>query len=299
VNPQKLHENETDICTELVQHLLETQFPELAHQPLDLLAAGGTENVLYRLGTDFLLRLPRTDSSVAPLEKDSTWLGYVAPHLPLEIPKQIALGKPNEAYPFVWGVYQWLEGRDLFTAPAQDLHALAHDLAGFIKAMQRIPIPPNPPPSRGTPLLSEDLDVRQSMALLPEEFQPRVLENIWAAAVALPVWDGTPVWSHGDMHGANLLARDGKLSAVIDFGALGVGDAVYDYATAWQVLNAPSRAEFRTLLGLEDVVWWRARGKALRSAVLAYPYYKDTNPVLTGIAVHSIQQILLDYQGEQ
>jgi aminoglycoside phosphotransferase (APT) family kinase protein len=172
-------------------------------------------------------------------------------------------------------------------------------LAGFIQAMQRIPIPPNPPPSRARPLFHNDAVVRENLALLPQEFKPQILENIWAEAVALPVWDGEPVWSHGDLHGANLLARDGKLSAVIDFGALGVGDPMFDDALAWWVLDVPSRAEFRRLLGVDDVAWSRARGQAVCGAALAYPYYKDTNPVLTGIAVHSMQQILLDVQEEQ
>jgi aminoglycoside phosphotransferase (APT) family kinase protein len=298
MNPQKLHQNEPDISPDLVQHLIKTQFPDLANQPLRLLAAGGTENVLYRLGTDFLLRFPRMDWAVAPLEKDSTWLGYVAPHLPLEIPTQIALGKPSAAYSFPWGVYKWLEGQDLFSTPTQDLYRLAHDLAGFIKAMQQIPIPQNPPPSRAKPLFYNDEAVRENLALLPQEFKPHILENIWRDAVALPIWDGTPVWSHGDLHGANLLARDGKISAVIDFGTLGVGDPRFDYALAWWVLDAPSRAEFRRLLGVDDVTWSRARGQAVCGAALAYPYYKDTNPVLTGIAAHSMQQILLDHQGE-
>ena len=106
------------------------------------------------------------------------------------------------------------------------------------------------------------------------------------------------MWSHGDLHSANLIGTNNKLSAVIDFGALGVGDPVYDYAAAWQVLDVPSRVVFRALLRLDDATWQRARGKALRSAVLAYPYYKNTNSVLTGIAVHTIRQILLEeYHG--
>jgi aminoglycoside phosphotransferase (APT) family kinase protein len=294
MNPQKFHPDEPDISQEIVQQLLATQFPHLANQPLRLLAAGGTENVLYRLGSDFLLRLPRAEWAVAPLEKDRAWLSYVAPHLLLETPVQVALGKPSAAYPFVWGVYKWLEGQDLFTAPLADLQTLAHDLAGFIQAMQRIPIPQNPPPSRAKPLFLNDAAVRENLALLPEEFQPQILEQIWAAAVALPNWDGIPVWSHGDLHGANLLGRGGRLCAVLDFGALGVGDPRFDYAAAWWVVDAPSRAEFRQLLNVDEFSWQRARGQAICGAALAYPYYKDTNPVLTGIAAYSIRQILLD-----
>jgi aminoglycoside phosphotransferase (APT) family kinase protein len=291
----KLHNNEIDIDVKLVQHLIQTQFPDWADLPIKLLQAGGTENVLYRLGEHLVIRLPRIPEAVAPLEKDTTWLTMLAPHLPLEIPKQLALGQPSSAFPFPWGVYQWLEGTDLFSRPLLNLNQLALDLTGFILALQQIKTPVSSPPSRGIPLHLEDTAVRESIALLPTEFQPKILEKIWQKALSAPLWNGTPVWSHGDLHGANLLGQNNKLSAVIDFGALGVGDPVYDYASAWQVLDAPSRGLFRDILELDDSTWLQACAKALRSAALAYPYYLQTNPVLTGIARYSIEQILLDF----
>jgi aminoglycoside phosphotransferase (APT) family kinase protein len=290
----KLHNNEIDIDVKLVQHLIQTQFPHWADLPIGLFEAGGTENVLYRLGEHLVIRLPRIPEAVAPLEKDTTWLTMIAPHVPLGIPKQLALGQVSPAFPFPWGLYQWLEGTDLFTNPVANFEQLALDLAGFIKALQQIKIPISPPPSRGIPLHLEDTAVRESIALLPDEFQSKILEKIWQNALNAPLWNGTPVWSHGDLHGANLLCQNGRLSAVIDFGALGVGDPVFDYASAWQVLDAPSRGLFRDILELDDTTWLRACAKALRSAALAYPYYLHTNPVLTGIARYSIEQILLD-----
>ena len=294
--PEKLHTNEVTINISIVQHLLETQFPRWADLPIFLLSAGGTENVLYRLGEHLVMRLPRITDAVAPLEKDTKWLSVLAPHLPLEIPQQLAVGQPCAQYPFAWGVYQWLEGTDVQAKPLLNFDQLALDLAGFILALQKIKIPASAPLSRGLPLYFEDAAVRQSMALLPAEFQPEILEQIWTKAVAAPLWNGKPVWSHGDLHGANLLGQNGKLSAVIDFGGLGVGDPVFDYASAWQVLDVSSRAIFREALQLDEVTWLRACGKALRSAALAYPYYLRTNSVLTGIARYSIQQILLDHQ---
>lgn len=291
----KLHPNEVNISLNLVQHLLETQFPHWANLPLHLLEAGGTENVLCRLGETLLVRLPRIDWAVAPLAKDELWLPFVAPHLPLQIPKQLARGVPSETYPFIWGVYAWLEGKDLFNAPLENKETLALDLVNLIQALQRIPIPANPPPARGKPFTDEDAAVRENLALLPSHFQPALLEQIWQQALDAPVWTGVPVWSHGDLHGANLLGQDGRLSAVLDFGALGVGDPIYDYASAWMLLNQPARAVFRAALGLDDATWMRSIGVALRCAAFAYPYYVNTNPVLTSIATHSIQQILLDH----
>jgi aminoglycoside phosphotransferase (APT) family kinase protein len=274
--------------------LIQTQFPDWADLPIKLLQAGGTENVLYRLGEHLVIRLPRIPEAVAPLEKDATWLLFVAPHLPLQIPQLLARGMPSESYPFIWGVYAWLEGTDLFNAPLENQTTLALDLVNFIQALQRIPIPEAPPPARGKSFVHDNAEVRQNLALLPSEFQPALLEQIWQQALAAPAWAGMPVWSHGDLHGANLLGQHGRLSAVLDFGALGVGDPIYDYASAWMLLSQPTRALFRDTLGLDDATWVRSAGVALRFAAFAYPYYLHTNPVLTGIARYSIEQILLD-----
>ncbi len=292
---EKLHTDEVDISLHLVQQLLETQYPQWADLPIKLLSAGGTENVLYRLGDTFLLRLPRVDWAVAPLEKDALWLSIVATYLPVKIPELLARGVPSKAYPFPWGVYAWLEGQDLFNAPLENQEALALDLVNLIQALQCIPIPANPPPARGKPFADEDVGVRENLALLPAKFQPEILGQIWQKVLLAPAWNGRLVWSHGDLHGANLLGQQGYLSAVLDFGALGVGDPIFDYASAWMLLDQAARGIFRDALELDNATWLRSAGVALRGAAFAYPYYVNTNPVLTGIATHSIQQILLDH----
>jgi aminoglycoside phosphotransferase (APT) family kinase protein len=89
------------------------------------------------------------------------------------------------------------------------------------------------------------------------------------------------VWIHGDLDSRNLLALDGRLSAVIDWGSLGVGDPACDVMVAWKVLSADSRDIFRTALSIDDATWARGRGWALSQALGALSYYTlETNPVL-------------------
>ena len=58
-------------------------------------------------------------------------------------------------------------------------------------------------------------------------------------------WDRDPVWFHGDVAVGNLLVRDGRLAAVLDFGSSGVGDPACDLVIAWTLPLRPSRARFR------------------------------------------------------
>jgi aminoglycoside phosphotransferase (APT) family kinase protein len=111
----------------------------------------------------------------------------------------------------------------------------------------------------------------------------------WQESLDAPPWDGPEVWLHGDLMPGNLLVVNGRLSAVIDFGCLNVGDPACDLQPAWNLFHGASRLGFRAELAVDDASWLRGRGWALFQAVMALPYYRDTNPgmvrpgvVLTG-----------------
>ena len=116
----------------------------------------------------------------------------------------------------------------------------------------------------------------------------------WEDALRQPEWDGPPVWVHWDLHAENLLALDGRLSAVIDWGCLGAGDPACDVMAAWLFLSADTRDAFRAELEVDEATWARARGGALSVGVIALPYYVETNPVFAAVARHAIDEVLAD-----
>jgi len=116
----------------------------------------------------------------------------------------------------------------------------------------------------------------------------------WEAALQIPAWPGPPVWIHGDLQSGNLLVQQGRLSAVIDFGCLGVGDPACDLQVAWNLFSTETRKVFRTALQADDTAWARGRGWALSVGLIALPYYQNTNPVLAGIARRAIEEVLAD-----
>jgi aminoglycoside phosphotransferase (APT) family kinase protein len=105
------------------------------------------------------------------------------------------------------------------------------------------------------------------------------------------------VWIHGDLHGANLLVDDGRLSAVIDFGCLCAGDPAGDLIAAWMYFGSTGRDAFRAALEVDDATWERGRGWALSIGLIALPYYRETNPVFAGIADRAITEALADRTG--
>jgi aminoglycoside phosphotransferase (APT) family kinase protein len=147
---------------------------------------------------------------------------------------------------------------------------------------------------RGVPLSTRDAETRAAIASLDGMLDIVAVTAAWDAALQAPAWQGPPVWIHGDLSPLNLLVQRGRLSAVIDFGCLGVGDPACDLQVAWNLLSAQTRDVFRAALQVDDATWARGRGWALSVGLIALPYYQSTNPVLAGIARRAIEEVLAD-----
>ena len=78
---------------------------------------------------------------------------------------------------------------------------------------------------------------------------------IWSEAVQMPAWEGPDVWIHADLMPGNLITRNGRLAAVIDFDSAGPGDPSRDLIVAWMLLPASARPAFRRATGVDDATW--------------------------------------------
>ena len=295
----KMHDHEVDISEALVQRLLNQQFPDLAHLPLKLLESSGTDHRMYRLGADLVVRLPKVAWATPQMEKEHHWLPRLASHVPLEIPTPVARGIPAQGYPWNWSIYQWIEGENAALERVKDPCQMAGQLAEFVLALQSIdttgaPVPGDHNFGRGVPLQKRDEMTRHNIAQLEGWFDVKRLTDAWERALNAPVWQGEGVWLHGDLQAGNLLAKDGTLHAVIDFGGLAVGDPACDLMVAWNLFDARTRQVYREALKVDDATWERGKGWALSVAVVALPYYRNTNPGLVAISEYALQQVLQD-----
>ena len=297
---KKMHADEVDTDAALVGRLLAEQFPQWAGRPIEPVPSPGTDNALYRLGDDMVVRLPRRQVDIERLEKERRWLPRLAPLLSLAIPIPLAIGEPGEDYPFAWSIYSWLEGETATVERIADLGQAATDLAQFVAALQHVDPRDGPPPGehnsfRGVPLAARDESTRTAIASLGGMIDIGSVTAAWEAALRAPEWRRPPVWIHGDLDCRNLLVERGRLSAVIDFGCLGVGDPACDVMVAWKILSADTRDIFRTALAVDEPTWARARGWALSQALGALSYYTlETNPVLVREAQRWMAEVLAD-----
>jgi len=246
------------------------------------------------------VRLPRRHDNTEQLDKERRWLPRLAPLLPLAVPVPLAVGEPADGYPFMWSVCTWLEGETATAERISDPGRAATDLARFIAALQRIDPAGGPPPRqhnsfRGVPLASRDESTRAAISALAGSIDVDAVTAAWDTALSAPEWRHAPVWIHGDLDSRNLLVAEGRLSAVIDFGCLGVGDPAYDVMVAWKMFGGQTRDAFKAELAVDEATWARGRGLALSQALIALAYYTlETNPVLVREAQRWMPEVLAD-----
>jgi aminoglycoside phosphotransferase (APT) family kinase protein len=289
----RLHDDEIEIDEDLVRGLLGTLSSSYDALPLRRFEASGSTNALFRLGDDLLVRVPRQPGGTSTIEKEERWLPAVAPHLPFEVPEIVAVGGPACGYPERWSLVRFIHG-DQPVVPVDGeppRHAFARDLAEVVRALGSLDVPDEARSDpalewyRGRPLAEMDDDVRgfvrDSRALVghPDfDVDLAAFERAWAATMRLPAASrrAEPRWYHGDLNAENLLVRDGRLVAVLDFGGLSVGDPANDLVVAWQLLDPAARATFRAEVGVDDDTWQVGRGWVLALGLMGAPYYWDT-----------------------
>jgi aminoglycoside phosphotransferase (APT) family kinase protein len=286
----------------LVRRLVATQFPKWADLPIRPVASGGWDNRTFHLGEHMSVRLPSAAPYALQVAKEHRWLPKLAPLLPLPIPVPLAMGRPAEGFPWHWSVYRWLEGEPATIERIADLSEFATALAQFLIALQRIDATGGPPPGqhnffRGGPLAIYDGESRQAIATLGGRIDAGAVTAVWQAALAA-TWQGSPVWVHGDVSAGNLLVRNGRLGAVIDFGSSAVGDPACDLAIAWTLLEGESRDAFRAALPLDRATWARGRGWTLWKGLitLTLAQHVDANPLEADKAHRVIDAVLADHQ---
>jgi aminoglycoside phosphotransferase (APT) family kinase protein len=258
--------------------------------------------VLYRLGDDLVIRLPRRPGESLDAFLTQGVLALLAPFLPVPVPALIAQGRPTAQYPASWGVLRWLDGDTPVEGHLAEPALLAADLAGFLRALwtadlSKADLADRPPAYRGGPLTDQHEFTIDAIEQLHGLIDADAARAIWEHAARLAPWDGPDTWIHADMMPGNVITRNGRLAGVIDFAAAGIGDPSQDLIVAWMLLPASVRPAFRRATGADDATWLRGRARALSMALGHLDYYSDTNPVMADNARYTIGEILADYHG--
>lgn len=293
-----MHPDQLTIDESVVSGLLAAQFPQWSGLPLRPVPSGGTVNALYRVGNEVLLRLPlRPGTGADDLLAEQRACHRFAGLLPVLVPEPVALGAPGDGYPSPWAAYRWIDGEiadphRLDRLP-DEAERLAADLAEVVRALRAVPTGDTVSTGRGrgAPLAASADWVAESLRLSRGLTDTAALAREWQRALAAAP-PPRLTWVHTDLMPGNLLLREGRLVAVIDFGGADIGDPAVDLMPAWNLFGEPARSTFRRLVGADDDTWQRGRGWALVQAIGALHYYQGTNPAMTGNAERVLTALL-------
>lgn len=294
----RLHADEITLTADQAAAHVAQVFPQFSGRPLHRVASAGTDNTLFRIGSDHCLRLPRRPEAGQTLLREAAILPGLGA-LPLQTPQCLSLADGTEAFPWPSAVFGWIAGA---AADGQELrdevrHACA--LGEFVRQSRSIEaghIPPAGPGNhfRGTALSTRDDPLRRACANLDDLYDTNALLKIWERALAMPSHAGPPNLVHGDLHPGNLLMREGRLAAVIDWGLSGAGDPAVDGTPAWSVFSGPARAAFLEAAELDRPAVVRAKAWALSIAAIALAYYRNSHPPLARQSRITIEAVLDD-----
>ncbi|MFE4833562.1 aminoglycoside phosphotransferase family protein [Arthrobacter sp. NPDC056691] len=283
-----------EVSAAVVHALLRDQRPDLAGRSLER-AANGWDNATFRLGADLAVRLPRRDEAVPLILHEQRYLPGIANRSPVPVPVPVHAGRPTSDFPWPWSIVRWVPGAPAVDAGPAGRGQAVDGLAAFLMALH-VPAEAGVPvnPVRGVPLMDRNAVVSARLGDRGRYPRAEELKAVWAEACAAGAWAGPEMMLHGDLHPANiLLAADGSLAGVIDFGDVGAGDPAVDLAAGWLMFDAGTRRRFMGAFGssVDSGTWARARGWALvlSTAMLSN---SDDNPQMFSVGEFGIGQVL-------
>ena len=288
---------EVDVSPELVRQLLAAQHPDLAHLPVELMT-NGWDNVMCRVGDELAARMPRREMGAGLIVNEQRWLPVLQPRLPLPVPAPVRTGRPGLGYPWPWSIVAFIPGQVAALAPPADPRDAAVSMGRFLAALHTAAAPDAPPhTTRGVPLANRGETLAENLGMLGGRVDHAAVMRVWETAVAAPRWAGPPVWLHGDLHPANILVHQGRISGVIDFGDITSGDPAADLSVAWMLLPAEYHHLFQNAYRVaaaypaDDACWARAKGWALVLGVVYLAHSAD-NPLIAGIGQRTLSAVL-------
>jgi aminoglycoside phosphotransferase (APT) family kinase protein len=282
----------------LAHKLIAEQFPEYAHLSITSVEKQGHDNRTYRLGLDMLIRMPTAKSYALKVPKEQALLPKLAQHLTVSIPVPIKMGVACNDFPYPFSIYKWLEGRsiNLLVLDNDVLEQIAFDLAKFLKELQSIEDIEGLAPGqhnwwRGDHVSVYDKGAREQIAELSTVIRGADALDLWERACKTK-WGKLPVWVHGDFAIGNMLILNGKLSAIIDFGGIALGDPACDLVIAWTFLKDSARDIFIREMALDEDTWLRAKAWALWKATFELCQIADKNSSEALVQKKIIQDVI-------
>ncbi|WGV58313.1 phosphotransferase [Brevibacillus brevis] len=249
-----------EVSEPLVRTLILRQFPQLSAMPIKLIGCGW-DNVVFRVGDEFVFRFPRRNVAVELIKKEGMLLPILAAFLTIPYPKPVFYGEPTNDYPFPFLGYTYLPGTFPKGLTDEQRASSAVVLATFLKSLHAFP----PQRARQNGIEQDHrnlLDIAQrkekmqtflsSLAVHISGEDRDAIAN-YLGQVVIDRISPREVLLHGDLHVKNMLVDEaGQISGIIDWGDLNVGHRGADLNVVYSFLPPHVRQSFFKVYGEVD-----------------------------------------------
>jgi aminoglycoside phosphotransferase (APT) family kinase protein len=286
----------------LVRALLADQFSELDATSARLLGEGW-DNSVWVVEEEWAFRFPRRAIAIPGVERELAVLPRLAPLLPVPIPEPRFVGRPSNRYPWPFFGALLLGGREPAEAELADQarEELGAELGRFLHIVHEVEIDAELPidPNRRAEMSFRVPRARECLAQVDAAGiwrSPHRVRAILEAALRLPRSEAERVL-HGDLHLRHILVEDRRVTAVIDWGDVCLGDPSIDLQLVWCLLPPAGRTRFVEAYGaIDDERLLRARATALYfCAMLASYAHSVGNANLLRESVAGLDRTLVDW----
>lgn len=246
---------EVTVDETLARRLVRAQFPELELRSLTPLGQGWDMTV-WLVDDRWVFRFPRREMVLPGLANEIAHLPWLAPRLPLPIPRPTYLGEPSTDYRWPFYGTPFLPGCELADAALDDgaRAALGRPFGEFLRALHDTRVDADLPldPVRRADMSFRVPRTRERLAELEEArlwHAPREAHEVIEVASGLPPPEPIAL-VHGDLHLRHLLVDDaGRPTAVIDWIDLSYNNPGVDLVLYWSLLPPAGRRAFREAYG--------------------------------------------------
>lgn len=299
-------ENWTGVLTEeKVKMILQHAWLEYQDEPVVKCKKQGHDNTTFLIGEKYVARFPNKKrySEIIPLVRNT--INKIRPFISIKIPEVIFIGSPSDLFPFDWMISSWIEGESLnLTIDTIDKKILAYDLGLLLKEFQCISFDFDLlAPGYHNYYRDDSFEVYKEEALQTLCFfsylknKDIITEILNRAAVSL--WNKKPIFVHGDIALGNMLYKNNKLNALIDFGTFAMGDPACDLMMTWNFFEGESRAIFKNRVNYDFDTWVRGMAWTLWKSIIELAHCQHLQINTSENLYKTIDDIILDYTNEK
>jgi aminoglycoside phosphotransferase (APT) family kinase protein len=254
---------EIEVTAELAARLVAARFPQLGAPSLTPLGEGW-DNAAFLVNGQWVFRFPRRAVAAELIETEARILPLIAPELPLPVPVPVFVAEPIAGYPWPFAGYAMLPGTPLSRNRLceRDETACASSLGAFLRALHAIDAEPlvaaglpgdkigRLDHARMRPKFLERLDALHAAGLVRE--RNALIAFLDRVAPAGPRSDRLAV-VHGDLYARHVrMDEDLRVSGIIDWGDLHLGDPALDLSIAFSAISPQARGAFFEAYGADD-----------------------------------------------